>query len=112
MGLDLDDGQKIVPNLCDQIPILGWSKVTRQGFVGDVDICISKAGIAQNIGDEADETVAVLAAGHGRPAAGVLLSGRAALAFLLTGADPPEMADGFGKAVVEIEHGSPCVAAG
>jgi hypothetical protein len=112
MSLDFDDGQEVVPDLYDQIPILGRPEITRQGFVGDVDVCIGKAGIAENIGDEADEPVTMLASGYGRSAAGILLPARAALSLLLAGADPPEMTDRFGKAVVEVKHGSPCVAAG
>jgi hypothetical protein len=71
--------------------------MTGQDYCRAVNVGVGNAGLADNIGDERDEAVAVLPARYRCAAAGVFLACVAALAFFLAGADTPEMADCFGE---------------
>lgn len=104
MGLDLDHGQQVVSDLDDEVPILRGPEIARQCLSGDEDVRVGNAGVAQHIGKQADESVAVLATRYRRAAAGILLAGCAALTVLLAAADLPEMADSFGEPFLEVEH--------
>ena len=104
MRLDLDDCQKIVADLHNQIPILGRPEITGQGLGIDEYVSVGEAGVAKDIGYKPDKAVAMLTAGYSRSAARVLLPGRAALPFLLAAADAPEVADGLSEPLFEVEH--------